>query len=563
MVTSITALIVCRVTRKYKDWKEIDSDVYLNIKKLKLLLFILFYISLNASLSGQTNVTLYKGSISYISVQNVYVKFENTEGIHIGDTLYISQNNVLIPVLTVSNLSSVSCVALPIGKYSLSVSTPIFGKRIAAKLPDETTTKESKEAVSVNDQAMKETVQKEIKIKPRTDGRLALSSYSNKSNSIADQRYRYNFSLNAEHISNSNFSTETYLSLTHKSTEINQIGKDINKYLKIYSLALKYDLSKSTNISFGRKINMNMANIGAVDGLQFETGHRNFTFGAVAGARPDYFDYSFNPNLMQFGVFAGHNIQTDNGNMQTSLAIFDQMNKFKTDRQFAYFQHSNSLLKKLDLFCSFEFDFYTLVNMKPTTNFDLTSTYLSLRYKPLKKLSLFVSYDARKNIYYYETFKNQIDSIIDRESRQGLRFQFNYHPFKYFSWGASAGYRFQKSDPTPSINGNSYLSYSQIPLILTTLTINTTLLKSNYVDGMVYGASLSRDLFSGKIYTELEYRLVNYNYINSHISLRQDIAALSLSWRIAKKLTFSSNFEYTREPDNDYQRLYISLIQRF
>ncbi|MEI6677135.1 MAG: hypothetical protein WCL21_00925 [Mariniphaga sp.] len=530
---------------------------------MKILLFILFFISLNSSLSGQTNVTLYKGSITYISAQNVYVKFENTEGIHIGDTLFISQNNVLIPVLTVSNLSSVSCVALPIGKYSLSVSTSIFGKKIATKPADETITKESKEAVSVNDQAMKATVQKDINVKPRTDGRLALSSYSNKSNSISDQRYRYNFSLNAEHISNSNFSTETYLSLTHKSNELNQIGKDINKYLKIYSLALKYDLSKTTNISFGRKINMNMANIGAVDGLQFETGNRNFTFGAIAGSRPDYFNYSFNPNLMQFGVFAGHNIQSDNGNMQTSLAIFDQTNKFKTDRRFAYLQHSNSLLKKLDLFCSFEFDFYTLVKMQPTTNFDLTSTYVSLRYKPWKKLSLFASYDARKNIYYYETFKNQIDSIIDRESRQGFRFQLNYHPIKYISWGASAGYRFQKSDPTPSINGNSYLSYNQIPLILTSLTINATLLKSNYVDGMVYGASLSRDIFSGKVYTELEYRLVNYTYKNSHISLRQDIAALSLSWRIAKKLTFSSNFEYTHEPDNDFQRLYISLTQRF
>jgi hypothetical protein len=351
--------------------------------------------------------------------------------------------------------------------------------------------------------------------------------------------------------------------LTHKSNELSLIGQDINKYLKIYSLAIKYDFSKSTNLSIGRKINLNMANIGAVDGLQFETVHRNFTYGAVVGSRPDYYDYSFNPNLMQFGVFAGHNIQTDNGYMQTSLAIFDQTNKFITDRRFAYIQHSNSLLRKLDLFCSFEFDFYTLKNLQPTNTFDLTSTYVSLRYKPVKNLSLFISYDARKNVYYYETFKNQIDSIIDRETRQGLRFQFNYRPFKNFSWGGFAGYRFQKSDPVPSINANSYLGYSQLPFILTSVTVDATLLKTNYIDGMVYGIRLSRDILYGKVYTELQYRLVNYTYKNTHISLRQDIAELSLSWRIAKKLTLSGDYEATYEKDNNLGRIYLNLTKRF
>jgi len=371
-------------------------------------------------------------------------------------------------------------------------------------------------------------------------------------------------SLNTIHGSTSGISTESYISFTHKSNELSLVGKDINRYLKIYSLAVTYDFNKSTNISFGRKINLNMANIGAVDGLQFQTVQRNFTYGAVVGSRPDYYNYSFNPNLMQFGVFTGHSIQNENGNMQTSIAVFDQMNNFKTDRRFAYLQHSNSLLKKLDLFCSFEFDFYTLDTlMQPKNTFDLTSTYVSLRYKPLKNLSLLVSYDARKNVYYYETFKNQIDSIIDRETRQGLRFNFNYRPVKYLSWGGSAGYRFQKSDPVPSINANSYLNYSLLPYILTSVTLNATLLKTNYIDGMVYGITFARDLMAGKIYTSLEYRLVNYTYANSNITLRQDIAELSVSWRIAKKLMLSADYEATYEKDNNLGRIYLNLTQRF
>ncbi|NEW84061.1 MAG: hypothetical protein GZ094_17070 [Mariniphaga sp.] len=534
---------------------------------MKELLFFIFFICLSLNIFGQTSDAILKGSISYITSQNVYVKFENTDGIHMGDTLFIARNNVFIPALTVNNLSSISCVGTPVGEVSLSISTPIFGKIKVEKKLEEAISKESEAPVSVNvnDQAIKTLTQKnkDKELKPSVDGRIALSSYATLSNSATDIRYRYNLSLYTKHGSNSGISTETYLSFTHKSNELSLVGQDINKYLKIYSLAVTYDFNKSTNISFGRKINLNMANIGAVDGLQFQTVHRSLTYGAVAGSRPDYYNYSFNPNLMQFGVFAGHNIENENGSMQTSIAVFDQMNKFKTDRRFAYLQHSNSLLKKLDLFCSFEFDFYALKNLQPSNTFDLTSTYISLRYKPLKNLSLLVSYDARKNVYYYETFKNQIDSIIDRETRQGLRFNFNYRPVKYLSWGGSAGYRFQKSDPVPSINANSYLNYSLIPLILTSATINATLLKTNYIDGMVYGITLARDLLSGKIYTSLEYRLVNYTYANSHITLRQDIAELSVSWRIAKKLMLSADYEATYEKDNNLGRIYLNLTQRF
>ena len=560
-----TAQIAIHVIQK-ETHKLHDDNLFTQLTFMKIVLLVLLTISLSLRIFGQTSEKIIKGSVSYLSAQSVYVKFENTSGLQVGDTLFIARNNVLIPVLTINNLSSVSCVATPIGKDSFTVSTPIFAKSRTENKPVEAITSESKEPVSVNDQAIISAgeIKKDKEFNSRFDGRLAISSYSTFSSTISDMRYRYNLSLNAQHIGDSKFSAESYLSFTHKSDELSIIGQDINKYLKIYTLAVKYDFNKSTNLSFGRKINLNMANIGAVDGLQFETSQRNFTFGAVAGSRPDYYNYSFNPNLMQFGVFAGHNIQTETGNMQTSLAIFDQMNRFKTDRRFAYLQHSNSLLKNLDLFCSFEFDFYTLDSLKqPKNTFDLTSIYASLRYKPLKNLSLSVSYDARKNVYYYETFKNQIDSIIDRETRQGLRFNFNYRPVKYLSWGGWAGYRFQKSDPVPSINANSYLNYSQLPLILTSVTLNATLLKTNYIDGMVYGLMLSRDLFSGKVYTSVEYRLVNYTYKNSQIKLRQDIAELSLSWRIARKLTLSADYEATYEKDNNSGRFYINLTARF
>jgi len=526
------------------------------MRKLSLILLL----GLSTFTFGQKRI---KGSITFRSSQNVYVTFENTEGIQAGDTLFTEVKGWNVPVLLVKSLSSTSCLCLPISNLKIDETGFIVAKVPADEesLPAHQTSDELEATKSVTADAIHAVTQgkKETKPEPRFDGRIALTSYSNLSGNNSNQRFRYNLSFNAQNIDSSAFSVETYLSFSHLLGS----WKGLSDALKVYSLAVNYKAGKHSSVSLGRKININMANIGAVDGLQYEYTHKSLTYGFLAGSRPDYYNYGFNPNLLQFGAFASQTIQTEMGNMQTSLAVFNQMNHFKTDRRFAYLQHSNALLKNLSLFASAEIDFYTLVNLQPKSTFDLTSTYVSLRYKPLNHLSLSLSYDARKNIYYYETFKNQIDSIIDRESRQGFRFNFNYRPFKKMVWGGNAGYRYKKSDLTPSVNANTYLSYTEIPRINAYATLDVTYLKTSYLNGMVYGASLSRDFLEGKLYGELKYRLVNYDYTNSTSTLMQNIAECSLSWRMSKKLMLSVDLEGTLESSGNSARVYLNLTRRF
>jgi hypothetical protein len=375
--------------------------------------------------------------------------------------------------------------------------------------------------------------------------------------------------MNARHIGNSNLSAESYITFTQllsfpgKTTD----WTGLNNALKIYGLDLKYDFSKTSTLTFGRKIYNNMSDLGAVDGLEYENVDKNFTYGAVAGSRPDYSDYSFNPKLVQFGAFVSHNIHNNNGIMQTSFAAFDQLNNFKTDRRFIYFQHSNSLLKNVDLFSSFEVDLYGFVNGQLTNTFDLTSTYISLRFRPWKKFTTSLSYDARKNVYYYETFpQNKIDSTIDKETRQGFRYNFMYRPFKNFVWGTNAGYNLKSINTGSSENANSYICYT-LPFN-TTGIITVTGLKTPYLTSMmVYGISLNRDFLAGKVNAQVEYRMGNFTYTNTLIPTRQNIGAMSLFWRIAKKTTISCNFEGTLESNNgiknNYGSIYFNISQKF
>ncbi len=503
-----------------------------------------------------------QGSISFRSSQNIYVAFENTAGIQIGDTLFSTVKGWNVPVLLVKNLSTTSCLCTILSQLKLE-DADILLAFIPEKQdlgPKHQTIKALETDKTVNADAIGavHSTTKSLKPIPKMDGQVSLTSYSNLLTANSNQRFRYNVSLNAQNIDSSAFSAETYLSFSHKLGD----WQGITDALKVYSLAVNYH-SGNQSLTLGRKINVNMANIGAVDGLQYEFARKSLTFGLLGGSRPDYLNYGFNPNLMQVGAFVSQTVPSKQGSMQTSLALFNQMNRFKTDRRFAYFQHSNALLKNLYLFASAEVDFYTLVNLQPTSTLDLTSAYVSLRYKPVSTLSLSLSYDARKNIYYYETFKNQIDSIIDRETRQGLRFNFNYRPFDKFIWGGTAGYRSKKSDLSPAVNANTYLSYTELPWIDAYATLDVTYLKSSYLDGMVYGASFSRDFLDGKLYGELNYRLVNYTYNNSTSTLLQNIAECSVSWRLAKKLMLSADVEETMESGGNSLRIYVNVTRRF
>ena len=89
---------------------------------------IIVFIFFGLNLSGQTPDEPVEGSVSYISSQNVYVKFRSTENITVGDTLFISKDGSLIPVLKVENLSSISCVCSPISNQTFIVSDKIIAK---------------------------------------------------------------------------------------------------------------------------------------------------------------------------------------------------------------------------------------------------------------------------------------------------------------------------------------------------------------------------------------------------------------------------------------------------
>ena len=540
------------------------------MKKILLILFLIA--SLMTQAQEQDNI---KGNISYITSTNVYIKFSSTKHLQPGDTLYIAEKDKQIPAFIVNSLSSMSCVATPIIDRNFKIGDSIIStdKRIEIintsvseqPTPDVATSEDEAEEPASNLIEPTTLPEDQVALKQRISGKIGVASYTNFSNTSAgsSQKMRYTLSFNAENISGSRFSTETYISFVHRDQEWNLIQDNIFNGLKIYNLAVHYQIPEKAHFWFGRKINPKLSSVGAIDGLQAEVLLGSFSVGAIFGSRPDYADYSINPALGQYGGFVGHEVKTKNGILQTSAAFVEQKNAGKTDRRFVYLQHANNLLPKLYVFGSAELDMYKIVQDVTDHSTRLTNLYLMLRYRFHPKYSASLSFSSRNNIIYYETYKDLVERLLEAEATQGFSLQLTARPFKYTSFGARAGYRNRKQDPKPSKNLYVYGSYLRLPLINASTTVSFTLLETSYLNGEIYSIQFNKDLLKGKVYTGIGYRHVNYQFYNADSKLSQHMAELNINWRIYKRLSTGIYYEGTFEKINTFNRIYINLTQRF
>lgn len=538
--------------------------------------FSLFLIAGANKLAAQSE--LVKGTVSYVSSQNVYVKFASTKRINVGDTLFLQKGDALLPALRVSNKSSVSCVCARLTEDNIQVSTEIIFKQAPEKpkeadvvkdevVPNKPTKTQPAGADKTPAQAVREDdgLSDDKKPKQKIRARLSAASYTNLSDRGDNTRMRYAFTMQGNNLGNSRISTDAYITFRHTLNEWDAVKGNLNDALKIYSLAVRYDFSETTNLTLGRKINAKISSLGAIDGVQYEQGvGKKFLVGAIAGSRPDMLDYSINTDLLQAGVYVGQVSGKKERFQQSTLGIIEQRNKSAVDRRFVYFQHSDDLLKNLNVFTSCEFDLYEKINNETKNKVNLTNLFVSLRYRFSKKLNASVSYDSRKNIIYYESYKNYIDQLIDNETRQGFRAGINIHPINLLTWGINASWRFQQDGSNGSKNVNSYLNFSRIPLIKSSLSVTANYLRTSYINSRVFGARMSKDFFKGKVNGEVYYRKVNYIYPLYGYTTKQDIVGGDVSLQIGRHVGLYAFFEQTLDSQgNDYSMINTKIMYRF
>ena len=551
-----------------------------NINLFLQIIFITIILGNGVILSQVSEKRIEKfGKVTFQSSQNIYITFDNTEGIKEGDTLYVKKKNKLIPAIIVKYLSASSCSGQSTGNTSINGDETIIafvaerieknaqGKNVKPVMVDTLALQGQNNVVeTVTVPEVKSNYSRKYAPNKTYNGRFSIQSISSLDNISAAndlQRWRYTFFFNKNDFMDSHLSFSNYIVFAYTANQWSDVKSNINNSLKVYDLTLTYKPNEQTTFWLGRHLNGKVANIGATDGLQVEREIGNFYGGLIIGSRPNYMDYSYNLKLFEYGGYIGLFNRDNDTYIENVIGAFQQTNNMKVDRRFLYIQHSNNLIPKTNLFMSSEIDLYKRdSNNIGQSTFRLTSFYLTLRIAPSRAFSFTTTYDARRNVVYYETYKFIIDTLFQNQLRQGLRFNTNIRAVNNLYLGLSAGYQFRSGDIQPSKNYGGYLSYINSPLFDINPSLNFMKIMSNYVNGTDAGVKLSK-YFSNGMRISIGYRKLIYQFTVVSDKIDQNIFSSDLSFLLFGSLSLSINYEGVFESSNTFSRLFIDLTSRF
>jgi hypothetical protein len=497
-----------------------------------------------------------EGSVTFITASNVYVRFDTTELIEVGDKLKLNGQDCLLVVQ--KSTSSVVCTL--INNCSVTEETKVSITK--SKIDTE---------VEVDPFVDKEEPQTNVDVDPKYKeskslysenirGRVSAGTYNSFSNLRENRnRFQTQFSLNANHIGDSKISVESFLSYRGLSGFPESYSGRTNIF-SIYNLNVRFDATESLSVTAGRKINPKASSVGANDGLIVENYFGNFYVGGMGGFRPDFIDYGVNTDLLQYGAYFG--IETDDTDFfsQTTFGAMEQTNNGATDRRYVFFQHNSTISSNVNLFGSMEMDIFGGDNGGSR----LTNLFVSARFRFSRAVNAMISYDSRKQIIYYETFQTEIERILDDDlSRQGVRLRLNVRPAKILWMGASYSSRFQSDSQNQSDNIYGYATLTKIPSIGGRLNVSYTMNTSRYLTSNILSVRHSRDLVKNKLYADVYFRMADYSYDRFQRDYKQNYYGGGLSYWMSRTWQFNISGELSTFEDEQNGRLYVRLTKRF
>lgn len=505
------------------------------------------------------------GSVTYLSSQNFYVHFETTKNISVGDTIYISETGTSAGVIQYLSTQSAACVNLQ--KNSIELNSQVYV--IKSNKSDEST------AASLNNNETENFFTKGISssgsrsLKSSDEfnfsGRFSVRSFSNYTNGVTkaqNQYLRYSLSLRAKNIGIKDVSFQSSAVYGYRTDNFNNSGSIWNN-LKVYDFFFLYQPATSTELQVGRIRNQNLYALSTFDGVLLDYTFSHFTVGTFAGSHPDWQNMGVNIKLMQYGAFLSREDSLEHATITNNLSFANQTNAGKTDRRFLYFLH-RTRMTNFSFSLSSEFDLYQVELHKQKSVFNPTSVYASALYRYNNSLSFDLSYDARKAIYYFESFKSTLDSILDSRMRQGVKFGTTYQWSKTLSVGLNGGFTKQTDDSRPSLHAGTSVSLTEVTKLKFTFIADFTYLQSNFLNGFAYGIKFSKNFFVDNLNAGLGLRRVDYLFArNTSDGIAQNILDADLRWQLTRTLYLNFVYEFVSEKSVTANRLFMGLSQSF
>jgi hypothetical protein len=435
------------------------------------------------------------GIVTFVSSQYAYIKFPETDLIEIGDTVYFFMNNISAGIVEFK--SSTSVAAKPLVEINVNDSIYAFSKiKNFSSVSDTQKLSSTLIKIDSDDRIQNISLSKEKNYHLR----MSIQSLNDLSENKNSSRYRYSFNLDYNKFIFDNIRFNSYFTLNYNNI-IRKSSEKLRDILKIYQLSLELNFDVNHKFKIGRNFNDYLFSIGSIDGVQYQFKVKKFTFGAIAGSRPDNKDYWVNSGLIQIGTFINR-IDTINKSIaDNTIALIEQTNNLKTDRRFIYLQHRNDLIPFTRFFLSSEIDFYLFNKGMFSKTINISSFYGNLNFKPIRQLALNFSYDSRRNVYFISDFKNYIDSLLENELRQGFKVSTLIRPADFLYVSLNYSTRNRIGDSKTSNNYGSAIGFYNLPYIGIDLSSGINFYDNIFFNGYNFNIGLSKYLTSDIIIT--------------------------------------------------------------
>ena len=513
--------------------------------------------------SGQTNSR--PGEVTYITGENVYVRFPSTDGLAAGDTLRGEDGT---PCLVVQQMSSTSCVTVPIGGCTPEVGQAMLAT-IATPPPADVALSESPAPTesSANPPALPAASAAATAFPPMrisgsvTAATFATSALRDNHASLTTARATFRVNLGAENLASLPLDLDLAGNFQSIYRDASSSAPGWRQRNTFYQAAATYRFTSSgVALTAGRRLARGFSTIGSIDGLHGEWRRGAWVAGALAGYQPGLLTNALDTDRPAYGLHVGKRSRGEDMRTDWRLGFLAQSFAGATDRQFVFGQCDLDLGNTLQLFASGEWDVYATAGYERSGP---RALFGSVQWQFAPGWSAYLSGDKRAPIMRFSSFESAtLQSLMDRPAQTVYRTR--------LSGRIAANHRLTLglSDrrETTSIGRTTQLRYtwSDLPRVggrLGYSAFNTRMpMMTNLSQRVSYDADLGRE----DVRMEIHYRWVRTSFEReSMVAVNQHYWGGGVYGRFGEQWRASLSVESATQKFQNLLRLQASLTYRF
>lgn len=524
--------------------------------RVRLIAF-LSALGFSINLSGQSSLFERKtivGTLSYQTVNNTYVKFEQTKTIQVGDTLY----NATSPCLVVQAKSTSSCVCISINSCNLHVGDTIQHYFFEKKLEEQ---KDPHQTILDTNSANKLPPKDSIinRIEPLITGVFSLSTLAQQT--LLSEANRTNLRQVIR------FGVTRQFSFLGKPCTINLNGNYQHYYsnlpsnypligrLNIFQACIDQQFNSKLRISLGRSFQANgLSTFGISDAFRLQYSQSKWQFETVAGFLPNIGTFGLDIKQQLLGASIFYTKSTQGKYLQLGFGSYLQLKNGRFDR-FTTASQGAFQIGKIQGYFANDIDF-------SPSKIRMNNLFISAQWMLSRKWQLFISYDARQNIILWNSYNQSlIDDLLDNAIQQGLRSRIQFKAGANTILSFHVTNRFNKELSQMQLIG---LQVRQQKLFWRGSQLSYSSNLASYPSWLSFQQTLRYEQQIGSVQLGLYYRsqLFDRKEIES-IIFNQSTYGIQMNSPLKKQIRYVITGEFGMQQQQKIIRVYVTFSKKF